>query len=109
MSPWDKKEEANQKKLEFAVANSDYLALLRAYKVHILISRYPNTYLGFTARVDTNTESIQSDFLQNLGVAAEYKRRHACELQLLQTKLLVGKSSAGELSPWQLVFIHFPL
>lgn len=32
VSPWDKKEEANQKKLEFAVANSDYLALLRAYK-----------------------------------------------------------------------------
>uniref|UniRef100_A0A8C0REH8 RNA helicase n=2 Tax=Canis lupus familiaris TaxID=9615 RepID=A0A8C0REH8_CANLF len=32
VSPWDKKEEANQKKLEFAFANSDYLALLRAYK-----------------------------------------------------------------------------
>lgn len=32
VSPWDKKEEANQKKLDFAFANSDYLALLRAYK-----------------------------------------------------------------------------
>ncbi|XP_075391374.1 putative ATP-dependent RNA helicase DHX57 [Tenrec ecaudatus] len=32
VSPWDKKEEANQKKLEFAFSNSDYLALLRAYK-----------------------------------------------------------------------------
>uniref|UniRef100_A0A0P6K381 Putative ATP-dependent RNA helicase DHX57 n=1 Tax=Heterocephalus glaber TaxID=10181 RepID=A0A0P6K381_HETGA len=32
VSPWDVKEEANQKKLEFAFANSDYLALLRAYK-----------------------------------------------------------------------------
>ncbi|XP_027628805.1 putative ATP-dependent RNA helicase DHX57 [Tupaia chinensis] len=32
VSPWDKKEEANQKRLEFAFANSDYLALLRAYK-----------------------------------------------------------------------------
>ncbi|XP_075811962.1 putative ATP-dependent RNA helicase DHX57 isoform X2 [Microtus pennsylvanicus] len=32
VSPWDKKEEANQKKLEFAFANSDYLALLCAYK-----------------------------------------------------------------------------
>lgn len=32
VSPWDKKEEANQKKLEFAFANSDYLALLRAYE-----------------------------------------------------------------------------
>ncbi|XP_076990146.1 putative ATP-dependent RNA helicase DHX57 isoform X2 [Tamandua tetradactyla] len=32
VSPWDKKEEANQKKLEFAFANSDYLALLQAYK-----------------------------------------------------------------------------
>ncbi|KAG9484164.1 hypothetical protein GDO78_009855 [Eleutherodactylus coqui] len=30
--PWDKKEEANKKKLEFAVANSDHLALLQAYK-----------------------------------------------------------------------------
>jgi ATP-dependent RNA helicase DHX57 len=35
VSPWDKKEEANQKKLEFAFANSDYLALLRAYKVSV--------------------------------------------------------------------------
>ncbi|OWK10483.1 DHX57 [Cervus elaphus hippelaphus] len=34
VSPWDKKEEANQKKLEFAFANSDYLALLRAYKAN---------------------------------------------------------------------------
>ncbi|XP_049640202.1 putative ATP-dependent RNA helicase DHX57 [Suncus etruscus] len=32
VSPWDKKEEANQKKLEFASANSDYLALLQAYR-----------------------------------------------------------------------------
>ncbi|XP_068088296.1 putative ATP-dependent RNA helicase DHX57 isoform X2 [Hyperolius riggenbachi] len=30
--PWDKKEEANKKKQEFAVANSDHLALLQAYK-----------------------------------------------------------------------------
>ncbi|XP_075269515.1 putative ATP-dependent RNA helicase DHX57 isoform X3 [Opisthocomus hoazin] len=32
VSPWDKKEEANKKKLQFAVGNSDYLALLQAYK-----------------------------------------------------------------------------
>lgn len=32
VSPWDKREEANKKKLEFAVANSDHLALLQAYK-----------------------------------------------------------------------------
>uniref|UniRef100_A0A8C0QQ50 Putative ATP-dependent RNA helicase DHX57 n=1 Tax=Chelonoidis abingdonii TaxID=106734 RepID=A0A8C0QQ50_CHEAB len=32
VSPWDKREEANKKKLEFAIGNSDYLALLRAYK-----------------------------------------------------------------------------
>ncbi|KFP26249.1 Putative ATP-dependent RNA helicase DHX57, partial [Colius striatus] len=32
VSPWDKREEANKKKLEFAVGNSDYLALLQAYK-----------------------------------------------------------------------------
>ncbi|XP_067845385.1 putative ATP-dependent RNA helicase DHX57 [Heptranchias perlo] len=32
VSPWDKREEANKKKLEFAVAHSDYLALFQAYK-----------------------------------------------------------------------------
>ncbi|KPP56085.1 putative ATP-dependent RNA helicase DHX57 [Scleropages formosus] len=32
VSPWDKREEANVKKLSFAVANSDHLALLQAYK-----------------------------------------------------------------------------
>ena len=33
VSPWDKREEANEKKLNFALANSDHLALLQAYKV----------------------------------------------------------------------------
>ncbi|KAJ1154417.1 hypothetical protein NDU88_007169 [Pleurodeles waltl] len=37
--PWDKKEEANSKKLEFAVANSDHLALLQAYKGWISASK----------------------------------------------------------------------
>ncbi|XP_036402780.1 putative ATP-dependent RNA helicase DHX57 [Megalops cyprinoides] len=32
VSPWDKREEANVKKLSFALANSDHLALLQAYK-----------------------------------------------------------------------------
>lgn len=32
VSPWDKREEANERKLAFAVANSDHLALLQAYK-----------------------------------------------------------------------------
>ncbi|XP_074554352.1 putative ATP-dependent RNA helicase DHX57 [Halichoeres trimaculatus] len=32
VSPWDKREEANEKKLAFAVAQSDHLALLQAYK-----------------------------------------------------------------------------
>ncbi|XP_055026440.2 putative ATP-dependent RNA helicase DHX57 [Misgurnus anguillicaudatus] len=32
VSPWDKREEANEKKLSFALANSDHLALLQAYK-----------------------------------------------------------------------------
>uniref|UniRef100_A0A665WCW9 Putative ATP-dependent RNA helicase DHX57 n=1 Tax=Echeneis naucrates TaxID=173247 RepID=A0A665WCW9_ECHNA len=32
VSPWDKREEANEKKLAFALANSDHLALLQAYK-----------------------------------------------------------------------------
>lgn len=33
VSPWDKREEANEKKQAFALANSDHLALLQAYKV----------------------------------------------------------------------------
>ena len=33
VSPWDKREEANEKKLNYALANSDHLALLQAYKV----------------------------------------------------------------------------
>ncbi|XP_057198416.1 putative ATP-dependent RNA helicase DHX57 isoform X2 [Triplophysa rosa] len=32
VSPWDKREEANERKLSFALANSDHLALLQAYK-----------------------------------------------------------------------------
>ncbi|XP_051911127.1 putative ATP-dependent RNA helicase DHX57 isoform X2 [Hippocampus zosterae] len=32
VTPWDKRVEANDKKLDFAVANSDHLALLQAYK-----------------------------------------------------------------------------
>nr|XP_040030186.1 putative ATP-dependent RNA helicase DHX57 [Gasterosteus aculeatus aculeatus]XP_040030187.1 putative ATP-dependent RNA helicase DHX57 [Gasterosteus aculeatus aculeatus] len=32
VSPWDKREEANEKKLAFALAGSDHLALLQAYK-----------------------------------------------------------------------------
>ncbi|KAK7140601.1 hypothetical protein R3I94_013020 [Phoxinus phoxinus] len=32
VSPWDKREEANEKKLAFSLANSDHLALLQAYK-----------------------------------------------------------------------------
>lgn len=37
MSPWDKREEANEKKLTFAVANSDHLALLQAYKAQYFL------------------------------------------------------------------------
>ncbi|TRY60779.1 hypothetical protein DNTS_032212 [Danionella cerebrum] len=32
VSPWDKREEANEKKMAFSLANSDHLALLQAYK-----------------------------------------------------------------------------
>ncbi|KAI5606345.1 putative ATP-dependent RNA helicase DHX57 isoform X1, partial [Silurus asotus] len=32
VSPWDKREEANERKLSFSLANSDHLALLQAYK-----------------------------------------------------------------------------
>lgn len=40
-------------------------------------------------------------------MAAEYERRNACKLQLLQTELLVWKGSSGELFLGQLVFICF--
>ncbi|XP_043913365.1 putative ATP-dependent RNA helicase DHX57 isoform X2 [Protopterus annectens] len=38
VSPWDKRDEANEKKLEFATANSDHLTFLQAYKgwIHAL-------------------------------------------------------------------------
>uniref|UniRef100_A0A667Z0R9 Putative ATP-dependent RNA helicase DHX57 n=1 Tax=Myripristis murdjan TaxID=586833 RepID=A0A667Z0R9_9TELE len=39
VSPWDKREEANEKKLSYALANSDHLALLQAYKVQGLLLR----------------------------------------------------------------------
>ncbi|XP_060104599.1 putative ATP-dependent RNA helicase DHX57 isoform X2 [Heteronotia binoei] len=39
VSPWDKREEAFKKKLEFAIGNSDYLALLQAYKGWRLASK----------------------------------------------------------------------
>ncbi|KAF4090320.1 hypothetical protein AMELA_G00050480 [Ameiurus melas] len=32
VSPWDKREEANERKLSFSLANSDHLAVLQAYK-----------------------------------------------------------------------------
>ncbi|XP_062852222.1 putative ATP-dependent RNA helicase DHX57 [Trichomycterus rosablanca] len=32
VSPWDKREEANERKFSFSLANSDHLALLQAYK-----------------------------------------------------------------------------
>ncbi|XP_063158048.1 putative ATP-dependent RNA helicase DHX57 isoform X1 [Candoia aspera] len=39
ISPWDKREEAFKKKLEFSIGNSDYLALLQAYKGWCLSSK----------------------------------------------------------------------
>lgn len=39
VSPWDKREEANEKKQAFALANSDHLALLQAYKVCFGVER----------------------------------------------------------------------
>uniref|UniRef100_A0A665WCX5 Putative ATP-dependent RNA helicase DHX57 n=1 Tax=Echeneis naucrates TaxID=173247 RepID=A0A665WCX5_ECHNA len=51
VSPWDKREEANEKKLAFALANSDHLALLQAYKVlteFIDLDLLPRQYLFVT-------------------------------------------------------------
>ncbi|MEE6474954.1 hypothetical protein FKM82_010549 [Ascaphus truei] len=44
--PWDKKEEANKKKQEFAIANSDHLALLQAYKAWSLVVK-ENSRAGY--------------------------------------------------------------
>ncbi|KAJ0012415.1 hypothetical protein NQD34_016749 [Periophthalmus magnuspinnatus] len=42
VSPWDKREEANEKKMFFALANSDHLALLQAYKGWCLAAKNGN-------------------------------------------------------------------
>lgn len=39
VSPWDKRDEANEKKQAFALASSDHLALLQAYKVLTRLKR----------------------------------------------------------------------
>ncbi|KAM3858805.1 putative ATP-dependent RNA helicase DHX57 [Diretmus argenteus] len=42
VSPWDKREEANEKKLSYALANSDHLALLQAYKGWCSAAKHSN-------------------------------------------------------------------
>lgn len=44
VSPWDMRKEANEKKLAFALANSDHLALLQAYKVSVVTCFHCSTF-----------------------------------------------------------------
>lgn len=45
VSPWDKREEANEKKQAFALANSDHLALLQAYRVLLGLQNMHRFYI----------------------------------------------------------------
>lgn len=47
VSPWDKREEATERKRAFALANSDHLALLQAYKGFWSATKY-GYYAGFS-------------------------------------------------------------
>ncbi|XP_003908583.2 putative ATP-dependent RNA helicase DHX57 isoform X1 [Papio anubis] len=89
VSPWDKKEEANQKKLEFAFANSDYLALLQAYKGWQLSTRegvragYNYCRQNFlSGRVLQEMASLKRQFtelLSDIGFAREGLRAREIE------------------------------
>ena len=49
VSPFDKKDEADKKKLEFATGNSDHLTMVNAYKVcvsvNVFVASMYQTYL----------------------------------------------------------------
>ncbi|XP_063774082.1 putative ATP-dependent RNA helicase DHX57 isoform X2 [Pseudophryne corroboree] len=87
--PWDKKEEANKKKQEFAVANSDHLALLQAYKGWSTITR-ENSRAGYqycrdnflSSRVLQEIASLKRQFtelLSDIGFVREGLRARDIE------------------------------
>lgn len=96
VSPWDKREEAFKKKLEFSVGNSDYLALLQAYKVRNKNSQYSLCIYDKFSEAEFVINTLR-DF-HYLGMVPIFKRKLSNKLQLLQTKLPIRKCSSGKLN-----------
>ncbi|XP_069625162.1 putative ATP-dependent RNA helicase DHX57 [Ranitomeya imitator] len=87
--PWDKKEDANKKKQEFAVGNSDHLALLQAYKAWRTVIR-ENSRAGYqycrenflSSRVLQEIASLKRQFtelLSDIGFVKEGLRARDIE------------------------------
>ncbi|XP_066451956.1 putative ATP-dependent RNA helicase DHX57 [Eleutherodactylus coqui] len=104
--PWDKKEEANKKKLEFAVANSDHLALLQAYKAWSTVIR-ENPRAGFqycrdhflSSRVLQEMASLKRQFtelLSDIGFVKEGLRARDIERRWAQKGDGVVESTGEE-------------
>ncbi|XP_075059798.1 putative ATP-dependent RNA helicase DHX57 [Mixophyes fleayi] len=92
--PWDKKDEANKKKQEFAIANSDHLALLQAYKAWSTVIR-ENTRAGYqycrdnflSSRVLQEIASLKRQFtelLSDIGFVREGLRAREIEKRWAQ-------------------------
>ncbi|XP_073413655.1 putative ATP-dependent RNA helicase DHX57 isoform X2 [Dendrobates tinctorius] len=87
--PWDKKEDANKKKQDFAVGNSDHLALLQAYKAWRTVIR-ENSRAGYqycrenflSSRVLQEIASLKRQFtelLSDIGFVKEGLRARDIE------------------------------
>lgn len=87
VSPWDKREEANEKKLAFALAHSDHIALLQAYKVPI----------GSECGGDDVLKPMGTmGSLSVAGVVQGCEERQPGRFPLLQGELPVVARSAGQ-------------
>ncbi|XP_056423434.1 putative ATP-dependent RNA helicase DHX57 isoform X2 [Hyla sarda] len=104
--PWDKKEEANKKKQEFAVANSDHLALLQAYKAWSTVMR-ENTRAAYqycrdnflSSRVLQEITSLKRQFtelLSDIGFIKEGLRARDIEKRWAQKGDGVAESTGEE-------------
>lgn len=64
VSPWDKREEANEKKQAFALANSDHLALLQAYKVCLGLNSVQWEFMCFADLAAPKKQLLKSSLFQ---------------------------------------------
>lgn len=90
VSPWDKREEANEKKLAFALANSDHLALLQAYKVPTALTIQRCSFYSL------HQYFLLMHSLSLAGMVHRCKVWPPCWLPLLQGELSVMAWAAGE-------------